>query len=344
MGPTEDETSTKARRHRPLRSSADIGRDSRRVACGLASGAIQAGVFNPYDRALYLSVQHKRAFLCPANFANPYQGFSQSIVLRMVSSGLYFPLEGKLVIITDDLCASPKLRVLRSICSVLQCRCMLHTHRPLCIGRCSIVAAHMHALISHLYRVLCFECACITAAEIFMPPAQRFVPDNQRLAHFLAGTGAGAVNAIVMNPATAVKYAMWDSRNSYVQSAVRMWRDGGARPFLKGITATLARDCTFGGVFASLRYKLAALYAARRAGTAEQQQQQPSKETAFVTDLIAAAVATTASSPFNYIRNIQYGAASTDRAPSGTAIVSELLQEVSHGIVLSLMYKTPHSS
>jgi Mitochondrial carrier protein len=163
-----------------------------------------------------------------------------------------------------------------------------------------------------------------------MPPAQRFVQDNQRLAHFLAGTGAGAVNAIVMNPATAVKFAMWDSnpRQSYCQSAVKMWRDGGARPFLKGITATLARDCTFGGVFASLRYKLAALYTARRTSTAEQQQQQP-KETAFVTDLIAAAVATTASSPFNYIRNIQYGAASTDRAPSGTAIVSELVQEVS---------------
>jgi hypothetical protein len=120
MGSTEDEaTSRKARRRRPLRSSADIGRDSRRVACGLASGAILAGVFNPYDRALYLSVQHKRAFLCPANFANPYQGFAQSIVLRMVSSGLYFPLEGKLVIMNDDLCASPKLRVLRVNCSVV---------------------------------------------------------------------------------------------------------------------------------------------------------------------------------------------------------------------------------
>jgi Mitochondrial carrier protein len=256
----DGDTSDSKRVQRRQQRSADIGRDSRRVACGLASGAIQAGVFNPYDRALYLSVQHKRAFLSPANFANPYQGFAQSIVLRMVSSGLYFPLE-----------------------------------------------------------------------EIFMPPAQRFVPDNQRLAHFLAGLAAGGVNAIVMNPATAVKYAMWDSnpKQSYSQSAVKMWRNGGARPFLKGITATLARDCTFGGVFASLRYKLAALYAAHRAGSAEQQQQHKEpKETAFVTDLIAAAVATTASSPFNYIRNIQYGAASTDRAPSGTAIVQQLLQEV----------------
>ena len=81
-----------AERHNAKRESWQ--RDSRRVACGLTAGGIQAALFNPWDRALYLSVIHKRKFLCAANFASPYQGFGQSMVLRMVSSGLYFPLEG----------------------------------------------------------------------------------------------------------------------------------------------------------------------------------------------------------------------------------------------------------
>lgn len=60
---------------------------------GLAAGVAQAGLFNPFDRALYLSVKNRTKFLTPANFQSPYQGFFQSVGHRALSGGLYYPLE-----------------------------------------------------------------------------------------------------------------------------------------------------------------------------------------------------------------------------------------------------------
>lgn len=62
-------------------------------ACGILAGVAQAGVFNPYDRALYLSIKDDVHFLSPQNWKNPYGGFFQSVGGRALSGGLYFPLE-----------------------------------------------------------------------------------------------------------------------------------------------------------------------------------------------------------------------------------------------------------
>lgn len=48
--------------------------------CGLIGGITQAGLFNPWDRALYLSVKESRPFLAWDNFSRPYQGFGQAIL------------------------------------------------------------------------------------------------------------------------------------------------------------------------------------------------------------------------------------------------------------------------
>lgn len=61
--------------------------------CGFTSGLIQAFIFNPWDRALYLSVKHERPFIRWDNFQNPMSGVSQTVVQRAISAGLYFPLE-----------------------------------------------------------------------------------------------------------------------------------------------------------------------------------------------------------------------------------------------------------
>lgn len=60
---------------------------------GIITGVLQAVVFNPYDRALYLAVKHDRPFLSRAHFSRPFHGFEQAIVQRALSAGLYFPLE-----------------------------------------------------------------------------------------------------------------------------------------------------------------------------------------------------------------------------------------------------------
>ena len=64
-----------------------------KLKCGLVSGLGQAGLFNPWDRALYLSIKHNRPFLSYSNFQHPFQGLMQTITQRAISSGLYFPLE-----------------------------------------------------------------------------------------------------------------------------------------------------------------------------------------------------------------------------------------------------------
>ena len=57
---------------------------------GLVSGTASAVLFNPWDRALYLSVVHKRRFLSLSNWKQPFQGFHQAAVQRVLSGGLYF--------------------------------------------------------------------------------------------------------------------------------------------------------------------------------------------------------------------------------------------------------------
>lgn len=66
---------------------------SNRLLCGIMSGASQATLFNPWDRAMYLSVKENRHFLDTLNWRRPYQGFFQAILHRTLSNGLYFPFE-----------------------------------------------------------------------------------------------------------------------------------------------------------------------------------------------------------------------------------------------------------
>lgn len=63
------------------------------LLCGFSGGLVQAGLFSPWDRALYLSIKEDRPFLSQRNFVNPYSGVFQTLFQRAISSGLYFPLE-----------------------------------------------------------------------------------------------------------------------------------------------------------------------------------------------------------------------------------------------------------
>jgi hypothetical protein len=73
--------------------TSNFSKNAKLLNCGIVSGLAQAAVFNPWDRALYLSVMHHRPFLRAENFKNPMAGVLQTITQRALSSGLYFPLE-----------------------------------------------------------------------------------------------------------------------------------------------------------------------------------------------------------------------------------------------------------
>ena len=60
------------------------------VLSGTLSGIATAGLFNPVDRALYLSVINLKPFLHRDNWSRPFQGASNALLHRTVSGGLYF--------------------------------------------------------------------------------------------------------------------------------------------------------------------------------------------------------------------------------------------------------------
>ena len=88
------------------RSAGAAGRAMARVStlsCGFVAGLLTAGLLNPWDRALYLSVKETRSFFHPLNWKSPYQGFTQALFQRATTSGMYFPLEQWcLVALTDS--------------------------------------------------------------------------------------------------------------------------------------------------------------------------------------------------------------------------------------------------
>lgn len=55
----------------------------------LLSGAVQAVLFNPIDRALYLRVHHRRSLVHPHNWTTPFQGFGNAAVYRTICGGSY---------------------------------------------------------------------------------------------------------------------------------------------------------------------------------------------------------------------------------------------------------------
>ena len=62
----------------------------------LFSSILCSALFNPWDRALYLSVKYQGSFLSMANFVSPYQGILQSMVQRAFSGSIYYIMQGQM--------------------------------------------------------------------------------------------------------------------------------------------------------------------------------------------------------------------------------------------------------
>lgn len=232
--------------------------DKASILCGLAAGVVQASLFSPYDRALYLSMTNKTPFLSVENFTNPFSGLGQSIGGRALSSGLYFPLEQfffrKFHNDNDD------------------------------GGKSS---------------------------------SSNNTSNNNKARNFAAGTAAGAVNAMVLNPLSAIRYKTW-SRITYnrgmLQEAISMLQQGGTGVFYKGLSSTLLRDVSFGGCYTFMRLQAQWAYSLP-------------PEHQWMANLFAAGLATIVSGPFNLARNIQYSTKSSEIAPTTYQVLEELVTE-----------------
>lgn len=225
---------------------------------GLFSGVCQAGIFNPYDRALYLSIKDSRPFLNHANWTSPFTGLSQSLLGRTLSGGMYFPL-----------------------------------------------------------------------FDIFKPfyIKELKLEQDSLLLSFLAGNSAGAVNGVVLNGLTAIKYQTWESGTSLLITARHMAKKGGVKPFLKGMNATVTRDTVFGGTFGFLQHLIFTKLNATTTTTTTTATTSKSSKLKFIASMISGAVATIVSSPFNYVRTMQYATPPGQQPPSTPACLRGLLRD-----------------
>mmetsp|Transcript_59845 Transcript_59845/g.131325 ORF Transcript_59845/g.131325 Transcript_59845/m.131325 type:complete len:275 (+) Transcript_59845:126-950(+) len=117
--------------------------------------------------------------------------------------------------------------------------------------------------------------------------------------HALGGQLAGIVNALLLNPIALVKHQSWGSEHynvSFARTALRLYRDAGPLVFFRGAIGASMRDGTFGLCF-SMRHVW--------------RQPDDGVATSFAISLLCAAVGTTLSSPFNYVRNLAYAAESS---------------------------------
>eukprot|EP00605_Chrysophyceae_sp_TOSAG23-4_P000844 GSChrysophyteH1.ASY1.ANO1.935.1 assembled CDS len=225
---------------------------TRLLIAGFAGGFLQAGIFNPWDRALYLSIKDRRPFLNAKNFANPWAGVTQTIFQRALSSGLYFPLEE---IFADQ----------------------------------------------------------IVSSGLFGTSAPQ-VAANRTWIALAAGLLAGMTNGLLMNPLAAIKYNFWgrsdrSRTHTFLDAAREMYKRGGIRMYYVGAAATISRDLVFGGVYGVLRHEMPIMVLSK-----------PS----FISNLIAAMVATVLSSPWNYIRNVHYATPYGQAPELPFAIISKL--------------------
>ncbi len=253
---------------------------STKLSCGLVSGIAQAGVFNPWDRALYLSQKYDRKFLDFRNFENPMAGVTQTLFQRAISAGLYFPLE-------------------------------------------EIFKGNHHLLFTRMLTFLHFRSLTDGIRERVDSNELKYSP----WVTVAAGNLAGAVNGLIMNPVSAIKYHYWGvecGKQNFYSTAINMFRKGGLSPFMVGATATISRDLVFGGIFAFLRHELLASHR-RNNGITSNKKLQPSGTdylinqvlnapthllfvvgTSFLIDVVSATLATVLSSPINFVRNTHY--------------------------------------
>jgi hypothetical protein len=112
------------------------------LLAGFGTGLIQAIIYNPPDRALYLTLkktinvneQCSTKFLHRSNWTKPFQGLKQSLLHRTLNGGLYFSIQSMMSRHTDNslyigLVSGTTNAVLLNQISVIKYNCWNTSHK-----------------------------------------------------------------------------------------------------------------------------------------------------------------------------------------------------------------------
>jgi hypothetical protein len=223
-------------------------------------------IMNPYDRGLYLSIKHNKAFLLRENFTAPYHGCGQALFQRTVFGSMYYIMQSE--------------------------------------------------LDQHLY----------PAVNNHLKKNTFLAPVSEPIGHLVVGLTAGISYGIVTNPISAIKYFTWgDETRKFYISSLEMWNKGGITPFIKGTLATVSRETSYSTSYELMRYLLRQKFVDPNKSTQNASFNLFTAE--FACNVLAAAIGTVASSPFNYARNLQYASTPEDKAPKIKKVLTDLWKE-----------------
>ena len=131
--------------------------------------------------------------------------------------------------------------------------------------------------------------------------------DNKQ--NLVCGIIAGAFTATVVNPTQVIRYDSWINHTRFRTSVSNLYKGNGLINFSKGLIATLCRDSLFGAMYSLTRH----LKYNEKFGLINERNYNKYH---FFFDgcwnAICAWLATALSSPFNYVRSIQFGTHSHD--------------------------------
>ena len=136
---------------------------------------------------------------------------------------------------------------------------------------------------------------------------------SQTQTEFVAGNMSGIMCSLVTQPISAVKYRNWDKNKTTGQIVRSMWQEGGWKPFVKGVESRMMRDMLFSSIYVMSHY-----YGKQLLGDTP---------LLFLTDNMSVIMATTLSSPFNYLMNKQYASKPYHPYPNVLNIISELRKQ-----------------
>lgn len=276
------------------------------AAPALCSGAIQAVLFNPYDRALYVRVQQKRKhFLDRRNFQAPFQGFANAAAYRTISSASY--------IFWQDTCRY----WIEEIGGGAAKNQFTSANYPVAYSAViGVVSGAANGLALNNMQAIKFT---------------MWSQSSQIVDHWETKKDASIAKKLEMgNVKATVAGTNSAAEKGFFTTAAEMYRQGGAGIFFRGVKVTICRDTVFGLVYELLRNsKIIRSSLQKTVHTGAQLKariqndsdgyhrwlakhnkkmaKQDQNGLAFVQNVFAACSGCIASSPINYLRSLAYG-------------------------------------
>lgn len=131
------------------------------------------------------------------------------------------------------------------------------------------------------------------------------------------GLLAGAATGFFSNASYAVKFYTFTHKpkGKPLENALRMWKQGGPRPFLNGIYPGVMRDATFGLFYEFTNLILDKHFVIKIQNQIPDENKKTKDFIYFSSRFFSASLATAASSPWNYARNMQFKTSPQKKAP-----------------------------